>query len=312
MITNRRINEGEKERSVNRIKSYEPTLKGKLYLVGTPIGNLKDLTARAQEALAHVDLIAAEDTRVTRKLLTHFGIHTPLISYHEHSGKARMGEILEKLEEGKEIALVSDAGLPGISDPGERLIAECTGREIPVIPIPGPSAALSALIASGLPIIPHLFIGFLPRERKERRELLNEWRNTKATLLFFESPYRVTDTLKEMLEVFGNRRVVLARELTKLHEEWIRGDFISLLSALEGEEMRGEFTMVVEGAKEETAPNPEEKWWMDLSLNRHVGIWIEKGYRTNEAIKKVAEERGLPKREVYQQYHLGKENEIEN
>lgn len=287
---------------MKRVRSFAEEMKGALYLVATPIGNLMDMTERARRILTEVDLIAAEDTRVTRKLLSHFDIHTPLISYHRHSEESRLEELLQWLGEGKRIALVSDAGLPGLSDPGEELIRATIEKGIPVIPIPGANAALSALIGSGLPMKPHVFLGFLPRDRKGRREELKRWQRVEATLLFYESPHRVPDTLKDMLEILGDRRAVLARELTKVHEEWIRGTLSELASSLEGEEMKGEFTLVVEGAVGDEA-REEKPWWEGIPVTKHVELWMERGLNTNEAIRKTAEERKLPKREVYNAYH---------
>ncbi|MBE3553665.1 MAG: 16S rRNA (cytidine(1402)-2'-O)-methyltransferase [Thermicanus sp.] len=288
---------------MKRGKSFASEQGGVLYLVGTPIGNLQDMTERAIRTLKEVDLIAAEDTRVTRKLLSHFDIHTPLISYHQHSNKGRKEALLQQLKEGKQIALVSDAGLPGISDPGQELVEAAVREEIQVTPIPGANAAISALIASGLPTQPFLFIGFLPRNRKERMEELERWKEVKATLLFYESPHRVKSTLKDMTEILGERKAVLARELTKRHEEWIRGSLTQISSWLDGEEIKGEITLVVEGAAEEESPE-NINWWDGVSIEDHVEIWVQRGMDRKQAILTVAKERKISKREVYQAIHV--------
>ncbi|CCQ98214.1 Ribosomal RNA small subunit methyltransferase I [[Clostridium] ultunense Esp] len=288
---------------MKRVKSFATEQGGVLYLVGTPIGNLQDMTERAIHTLKEVDFIAAEDTRVTRKLLSHFDIHTPLISYHQHSSKGRMEELIKQLKEGKQIALVSDAGLPGISDPGQELVEAAVREEIRVIPIPGVNAAISALIASGLPTQPFLFIGFLPRNRKERIEELERWKEAKATLLFYESPHRVKSTLKDMTEILGDRKAVLARELTKRHEEWIRGSLTQISSWLDGEEIKGEITLVVEGSAEEES-SEKINWWDGISIKEHVEIWVQRGMDRKQAILTVAKERKISKREVYQAIHV--------
>lgn len=284
-----------------RQKSYEQHSKGSLYIVATPIGNLEDMTIRAINTLKEVDMIAAEDTRQTQKLLNHFQINTATISYHEHSREQREQEILSMLIAGKNIALVSDAGLPAISDPGQELVARCVAEEIAVIPIPGVNAALSALVVSGISTTSFLFLGFLPRESKKRKEQLQLYREQRDTLLFYEAPHRIKDMLSDIAEVFGNRRVMIARELTKRYEEMIHGTVDELISLCEENKLKGEITVVVEGF---TGGNEEEAaWWEGLSIETHVQLWMEKGFDSKEAIKKVAVERGLPKREVYNSYH---------
>jgi 16S rRNA (cytidine1402-2'-O)-methyltransferase len=273
-----------------------------LYLVATPIGNLDDITMRALSVLREADLIAAEDTRHTKKLLNHFEIRTPLISYHEHSSIAREDEIIKHLREGKSIALVSDAGLPAISDPGQELVAKCVEAEIPVVPIPGVNAALSALIASGLSTQTFLYLGFLPRESKNRLEVLSKYKEQQDTMILYEAPHRLSEMLKDLQTIFGNRTVVIARELTKRHEEFIRGTVEEVIGLCEEESIKGEITVIIEGAdkKEERQTAP---WWDGLSISSHVGIWVEKGLSSKEAIKKVSEERNISKREVYKAYH---------
>lgn len=276
---------------------------GKLYLVATPIGNLEDMTYRAIHTLKEADFIAAEDTRQTRKLLTHFSIEGPLVSYHEHNKQRSGEEILRKLQEGKTVALVSDAGLPAISDPGEELVNEAVALGIPVIPIPGPNAALSALIASGLSTKGFVFRGFLPRGKKDLRFALESLKYYPETLIFYESPHRIGKTLQEMKKVLGSRRVALARELTKRYEEFIRGNLDDVINYLEEvEEIRGEFTVIVSGSTE-VKEEENEAWWVELDIIAHVEGYIERGMDKKEALKKTAEDRGVPKREVYNLFH---------
>ncbi|MBN6187373.1 16S rRNA (cytidine(1402)-2'-O)-methyltransferase [Aneurinibacillus sp. BA2021] len=277
--------------------------KGKLYLVATPIGNLDDMTVRAIRTLQEADLIAAEDTRQTRKLLTHFHIDTRLISYHEHNKTASGPEIIRLIHEGANIALVSDAGLPAISDPGQELVRDAVAEGIAVIPIPGANAGLSALIVSGLPTDGFVFRGFLPRDKKERREELERLRPYPETLIFYESPHRIDKTLREMKEVLGERSVALGRELTKKYEEFIRGGMEEVLAFLEEqEEIRGEFTVIVEGSKGEGETETQE-WWHGLDVSAHVHVHIEKGLSKKDALKQTALERGVSKRDIYNEYH---------
>jgi 16S rRNA (cytidine1402-2'-O)-methyltransferase len=289
-------------------KSFATEVKtGKLYLVATPIGNLDDMTVRAIRTLQEVDIIAAEDTRQTRKLLTHFQIETRLISYHEHNKMASGPEIIRMLQEGKSIALVSDAGMPAISDPGQELVRDAVASSIPVIPVPGANAGLSALIVSGLSTDRFVFRGFLPRDKKERREELERLRPYPETLIFYESPHRIMKTVQEMQEILGERNIVLGRELTKRYEEFIRGEMSGVLHFLEEqEEIRGEFTVIVEGNQGEEQADAEN-WWDGLDIVAHVNVHIEKGLTKKEALKQTAEERGLPKREVYNVYHQTEE-----
>jgi 16S rRNA (cytidine1402-2'-O)-methyltransferase len=301
---------GQRERergvSMERQKSFADENQGILYIVGTPIGNLQDMSDRAKAILAEVDLIAAEDTRHTRKLLNHLGLSTPLVSYHEHNEQKRGAELVGKLKEGMRIALVSDAGLPGISDPGEEVVRQAVAEGITVVPIPGPNAALTALVASGLPTQPFLFIGFLPRSSKGRKEELAKWKSAPATLLLYEAPHRLPEMLTDLLETLGNRRVAIPRELTKKHEEWLRGNLADCLAYIKEQGPRGEYVIVVEGAgkvrEEEQSP-----WWEGLSVIDHVEAIIEKGSSKKEAILQAAQDRGVPKREIYNMYHKGSE-----
>ncbi|MGO4548754.1 16S rRNA (cytidine(1402)-2'-O)-methyltransferase [Paenibacillus sp. 2TAB23] len=273
---------------------------GSLYLVATPIGNLEDMTFRAIRTLKEVQLIAAEDTRQTRKLLTHFEIPTRIVSYHEHNKRASGPELVRLLLEGQSIALVSDAGLPAISDPGADLVKEAIENNIPVIPIPGANAALSALIISGLPTDRFLFAGFPPREKKSLTKWLQELHGQAGTLLFYESPHRINKTLVILREVLGDRQIACVRELTKRHEEAIRGTISECIDWFEEHPPQGEFCVVVEGAggigasEQPTA----DIWWSDLDLAAHVAHYEEQ-YDRKEAIKRAALDRGLPKRDVY-------------
>lgn len=277
---------------------------GILYLVATPIGNLEDMTFRAIRTLQEADLIAAEDTRNTKKLCNHFEIQTPLFSYHEHNLQTGGDRIMEALIEGKNVALVSDAGMPCISDPGADIAQRAIFAGFPVVPIPGANAALSALIASGLPSQSFTFYGFLPRKKKERKSELEVLKSKKETLLFYEAPHRLKETLKDMEEVVGTEReIVLARELTKKFEEFLRGTVGEALIWATEQEIRGEFCIVLKGFEgEEESP---DLWWTDLSLTNHVEQVMEmKGLTSKEAIKEVAAIRGISKRDVYQEYHV--------
>lgn len=286
-------------------KSFDHT-GGILYIVGTPIGNLDDWTPRAKNAFETADVIAAEDTRHTQKLLNRFGIRKPLISYHEHNRHTREKELIDRLKQGETVALVSDAGMPGISDPGEELIRSAIACDIPVIPVPGPNAAVTALVASGLPPQPFLFLGFLPRNTREREEVCRRWRRVEATLVCYEAPHRLKAMLQTVLEVMGDRRVALARELTKRHEEWLRGTVSECLQWLEDHPPRGEYTVVIAGWEGETPSmddSEETAWWQSLTVIEHVKHYLAQGETKKVAIQRTAQDRGLPKREVYNLYH---------
>lgn len=256
-------------------KSFENEQeKGILYLIPTPIGNLEDMSFRAVRLLKECDYIAAEDTRNTRKLCNHFGIKTPIISYHEHNRRTSGDKLIHLLKEGKKVSLVSDAGMPTISDPGFELVEACIAEKIAVVPLPGANAALTALIASGLPTQPFYFYGFLDRRKKEKKEELEQLKSQKGTIIFYESPYRLKETLALIEEVFGGRRVVLCRELTKMYEEFIRGTIKEARSWAEENEPRGEFCIIVEGAGEHE--EGEEPWWHSLTVIEHVDHYVEK------------------------------------
>lgn len=274
-----------------------------LYLVATPIGNLEDITMRAIRILKEADYIAAEDTRNTKKLCNYFEINTPLISYHDHNQEVGGEKLLQLLRDGKTIALVSDAGLPAISDPGADIAMKAIQEDFAVVPLPGANAAITALIASGLPTQPFYFHGFLSRYKKERREGLETLRNKQETILFYEAPHRLKEMLKDVQLVLGNRQIVLARELTKKFEEFIRGTVEEALEWANTNEVRGEFVIIIEGTQEEIVE--EAATWEALSIKEHVQQLIdEQAMSSKEAIKEVSKLRKLSKREVYQEYHI--------
>lgn len=283
-------------------QSYKESEFGKLFIVPTPIGNLEDITFRALQTLKDVDIIAAEDTRHTQKLLNHFEINNRLISFHEHSKQSRKEQLIEKLLEGKNIALVSDAGMPTISDPGYDLVKTAIEENISVVVLPGANAALCALVGSGISPNEFLFYGFLPRKKQEQELELDRLKNIKATLIFYESPYRLAETLQNITKSLGNRQVVIAREITKIHETFVRGHAEDVLNWINENEVKGECCIVVEGNKEKIQ---EEKWWMKLSLEEHVQHYeqIEK-IPHKQALKQVAKDRNISRRDVYQAIHI--------
>lgn len=285
-------------------KSFEnEEQKGILYLVPTPIGNLEDMSFRAIRLLKEAALIAAEDTRNTKKLCNYFEIKTPIVSYHEHNKESSGGKLVEKLKEGAKIALVSDAGMPTISDPGYELVTSALDQGLTVVPLPGANAALTALIASGLPSQPFYFFGFLNRQRREKKKELELLKKQSATIIFYESPHRLKETLGAMLEILGNRRIVLCRELTKKYEEFIRGTIEEATSWANQGEIRGEFCLIVEGAEDQE--EKKENWWENLTLEEHVKHYIQvKNIPSKEAIKLTAKDRGMQKRDVYQAFHI--------
>lgn len=277
---------------------------GILYLVPTPIGNLEDMSFRAIRILKEANVIAAEDTRNTMKLCNYFEIETQVISYHEHNKKVSGEKLLGRLRDGETVALVSDAGMPTISDPGYELVREAVAEQLKVVPLPGANAALTALIASGLVTQPFYFYGFLDRQKKEKRKELEKLANEKATLLLYESPHRLKETLNLMLEAFGNREIVLCRELTKKFEEFIRGTIEEVIDWACKDEIRGEFCIVVEGSNQDSESQTEQ-WWTEMTISQHVEYYItEKNLSSKEAIKQTAVDRELAKREVYQSYHI--------
>ena len=274
-------------------------MSGKLYLVATPIGNLEDITFRALKVLKEVDLIAAEDTRHTLGLLNHFEITKPLISYYKEIEKQKSSILIEKLLDGENIAVVSDAGTPGISDPGEEIVRQAIENGIEVIPIPGAVAFVNALIGSGLNTREFKFVGFLSANNKDRKDKLQEVKYETGTLIFYEAPHKLIQSLKVMYEVLGNRKVVLARELTKIHEEFIREDLETLIDS--NFEPKGEYVVLVEGSeitqKQELVENLNEK-----SLEEHYSFYEKKGLEKKEIIKKIAKDRNVAKNEIYQYF----------
>jgi len=273
--------------------------RGMLYIVPTPIGNLKDITLRALEVLKECDYIAAEDTRQTLKLLNRFEIKKPMISYHKFNEKCKSSEIIDKLNEGSNIALVSDAGTPGISDPGSVIVKKCIEDNIKFQVLPGATAITTALVYSGLDTTKFLFRGFLPRENKERKALIDEIYNNKETLIFYEAPHRLIDTLNFLLEKLGNRNIAICRELTKIYEEIYRGNIENAIKQFVMNKPKGEFVLVVEGRKEEEIEEEKRSLWIDLSIEEHIKSYMNSGISKKEAIKKVAKDRKLPKNDVY-------------
>ncbi len=277
-------------------------MSGILYVVATQLGNLEDLSTRAVKILGEADLIACEDTRHTRKLLNHFAIQTPTTSYHEHNEDTKARALMIQLQEGKRIALVSDAGTPLLSDPGHRLVQTCRENEIPVFPIPGPSAATAALSVSGLPAHRFLFIGFLPRRAALQRALLEKVSQQESTLLIYISPHGLLPTLKRIVEILGNRRAFLIREMTKLHETHYFGRLREVLTTLEQEPARGEYTLVLEG---QTSQEDQVSSQVDAAAYV-LGLIETRGLTQKEAIKQATQELGLSRREIYNQVEAGK------
>ena len=271
-------------------------MSGKLYLVATPIGNLEDITLRALRILKEVDIIAAEDTRNTLKLLNHFEIKKPLISNHRHNEDDREDVLINKLKEGKNIAVVSDAGTPGISDPGEVIVKKAIEENIEVIPIPGACAAINALIASGLDTKEFTFFGFLPLNKKLRKEKLEEIKNESKTSIIYEAPHKIKDSLKDLKTVIGNRKVVLAREITKIHEEFIRGNIDDVIDKCD--DLKGEMILLIDGGEKEILENVLN----NLSLEEHYNVYEKQGLDKKEIIKKIAKDRGVNKNEIYKYF----------
>ncbi|SCM82082.1 Ribosomal RNA small subunit methyltransferase I [uncultured Sporomusa sp.] len=273
---------------------------GTLYLCPTPLGNLEDMSFRAVRVLKEAAAVAAEDTRHTIKLLNHFDIHVPLISYHEHNKAERGPEIVRRLLQGETIALVSDAGMPGISDPGVDLVRLAIEQNVPVVPLPGPNAALTALIASGLDTTLFTFVGFLPKTNKHRRELLAKLARHPYTLVFYESPHRLKATLEEIKSALGDRQAVAARELTKKFEEFVRGTLGNISLHFNEHQPRGEFTLIVAGISDDEVVAAEADSFDGLDVIQAVQMLIERGINKKDAIREVASQKGLPKRQVYQ------------
>jgi 16S rRNA (cytidine1402-2'-O)-methyltransferase len=275
-------------------------MPGILYIVATPIGNLEDITLRAIRTLKEADVIAAEDTRHTQVLLKHFAINTPLTSFHEHNERTKTAQLVTRLERGESIALVSDAGTPAISDPGYRLVVAAIGAGIRVIPIAGPSALIAALSAAGLPTDGFDFRGFLPARKQERRSKLQELRDGRYTMVFYETPHRLQESLDDVREILGDRRMVLAREVTKLHEEFLRGRISEVIGEVSRREIRGEMTLVIEGCSDSNAASEE-------ALVDEIDKLKGEGMRIKEIAEIIGEKYGYSKREIYR-LALGKKD----
>ena len=272
-------------------------MSGKLYIVATPIGNLEDITLRALRILKEVDLIAAEDTRQTLKLLNHFEIAKPLISYHRHNEEIKSEILIEKIKNGENIALVSDAGTPGICDPGEEIIKKAIDESIEVIPIPGACAMINALIASGISTSEFNFLGFLPLNKKLRKNKLEEIKKSEKTIIIYEAPHKMKSTLEDLKNILENRKIVLARELTKIHEEFIRKNIDEILNEIDN--LKGEMILIIEGA-----PKSEQKEneLNNLSLEEHYNYYEKQGLEKKEIIKKIAKDRTVNKNEIYMKF----------
>lgn len=276
-------------------------MAGKLYLCATPIGNLEDMTYRVVRTLGEVDLIAAEDTRNSIKLLNHFEIKTPMTSYHEYNKIEKGKKLVEKLQEGKSIALITDAGTPGISDPGEELVKMCYEAGIEVTSLPGAAACITALTLSGLSARRFAFEAFLPADKKEKQAVLKELENETRTIILYEAPHRLVRTLQELLQSLGNRRVTICRELTKKHETAFQTTLEEAVSYYEENEPKGECVLVLEGKSREELKAEEVAKWEEMSIGEHMDYYMNQGIAKKDAMKMVAKDRGIGKRDVYQQ-----------
>ena len=275
-------------------------MSGTLYVVGTPIGNLEDITLRQLRILEETDFIAAEDTRNSIKLLNHFEIKTPMTSYHEYNKIEKAYQLVDKMREGKNIALITDAGTPGISDPGEDLVRICYEEGIEVTSLPGPAACITALTMSGLPTRRFAFEAFLPREKKERALVLEQLKKETRTIILYEAPHHLVKTLEELLEALGNRKIAVCRELTKRYEEKTLASISEMLDYYKENEPRGEYVLVLEGKSFETIAEEEKKSWEAMTIEEHMAIYEGQGIDRKEAMKLVAKDRGISKRDVYQ------------
>ncbi len=277
-------------------------MNGKLYLCATPIGNLGDITYRCVETLRSVDLIAAEDTRRTLGLLNHLDIEKPLTSYFEHNKKEKGEYLISEMKKGKNIALVSDAGTPAVSDPGEDLVKMCIEAEIDVVPVPGAVAGINALISSGFSTQRFTFEGFLTVNKRGRTEHLKSLSEEQRTMIFYEAPHKLLSTLRDMLGILGDRRIALCREITKIHEEFVRTTISDAINKYEENPPRGEFVIVIEGKKSEDIEAEREAAWQKMSVSEHVEMYINQGIDEKEALKKTAKDRGVSKRDIYNEY----------
>ena len=275
-------------------------MTGTLYLCATPIGNLEDITLRVLRILKEVDLIAAEDTRNSIKLLNHFGIKTRMTSYHEYNKVEKAVRLVEKLKEGLNIALITDAGTPGISDPGEELVRQCYEAGVPVTALPGACACINALTVSGLSTRRFAFEAFLPYDKKERTRILEELKNETRTILIYEAPHHLKKTLAECRQALGNRRVTVCRELTKLHEKKQQGTLDEIISYYEETDPRGEYVLVIEGKSRKELEEEKQRSWEEIFLEDHMDIYLKQGMDRKAAMKQVAKDRGISRRDVYQ------------
>lgn len=282
-------------------------MTGKLYLCATPIGNLQDMTPRVVETLEMVDLIAAEDTRNSIKLLNHFGIHTPMTSYHEYNKVEKARQLVEQLQAGKNIALITDAGTPAISDPGEVLVRMCHEAGIGVTSLPGPSACITALTLSGLSTRRFCFEGFLPADKRERKMILEELTGETRTMVLYEAPHHLVHTLEELYACLGERKITLCRELTKKYETVVPTTFGQALEYYKSEEPRGEYVIIVEGKTFQQVRQEQIACWEDRSIEEHMAYYEQKGMESKAAMKQVAKDRGVGKREIYAYLHVREE-----
>lgn len=278
----------------------EEMASGMLFLCATPIGNLKDMTPRVIETLQEADVIAAEDTRNSIKLLNHFDIHTPMTSYHEYNKVDKARELIRQMQEGKNVALITDAGTPAISDPGEVLVRMCQEQGIRVTSLPGPAACITALTLSGLSTRRFCFEGFLPADKKEKKEILEELKGESRTIILYEAPHHLKNTLEELYLTLGERRITLCRELTKKFETVMPTTLEAALQYYEEEEPRGEYVLVLEGKSLEEKRREKEDKWQEMSIEEHMAYYEERGIEHKEAMKAVAKDRGVSKREIYQ------------
>ncbi len=288
------------DRKQSRLQKGEQDMSGKLYLCATPIGNLEDITLRVLRTLKEVDLIAAEDTRNSIKLLNHFDIKTPMTSYHEYNKVEKAYTLIDKMCSGVNVALITDAGTPGISDPGEVLVAMCYEAGIEVTSLPGPAACITALTLSGLSTRRFAFEAFLPPDKKERKAILEELKSETRTIILYEAPHHLVGTLEELYETLGNRRMTLCRELTKKHETAFCSTIKDLLDFYQDQKPLGECVLVIEGKSREEIREEEKAAWEEMSISQHMEVYEKQGIARKEAMKLVAKDRGVTKREIYQ------------
>ena len=288
------------DRKQSRLQKGEQDMSGKLYLCATPIGNMEDITLRVLRTLKEVDLIAAEDTRNSIKLLNHFEIETPMTSYHEYNKVEKAYTLIDKMRSGVNVALITDAGTPGISDPGEVLVAMCYEAGIEVTSLPGPAACITALTLSGLSTRRFAFEAFLPPDKKERKAILEELKSETRTIILYEAPHHLVGTLEELYETLGNRRMTLCRELTKKHETAFCSTIKDLLDFYQDQKPLGECVLVIEGKSREEIREEEKAAWEEMSISQHMEVYEKQGIARKEAMKLVAKDRGVTKREIYQ------------